>query len=338
MRISVRVFLYVALIVYATRSSAQELPVYLIHQYGLNDGLEIGNHAELKKDDSGYLWLITDNSLTRFDGHHFMNYYGEWNTPCKPDQAAFTSFDFNEEGKIYLLYRSGLYTYDKSTECFIHVELTDYTGRGLSGHSFRNITYIQEDSILIASRKTMFICSGDDGRCENLLDRPTFQNLTSSDWINRVLLRSEIYPNSIYIMSNLGLFLFNLETLQFTKKYPSIPNFLGNPSIIEMPDTSLIMCYNPEGLMYLSKDSKAWRPTQITTSFKDQNLYYGGTVFDQRLFFFHDEGLVHIPLEDIKSKIVETPIINYDLDFDYPISTVMVDSNILYVPVSKGVV
>ena len=52
---------------------AQQLQASLSH-YSTENGLPSNTIAALRSDDYGYLWLVTWNGISRFDGYNFYNY------------------------------------------------------------------------------------------------------------------------------------------------------------------------------------------------------------------------------------------------------------------------
>ena len=54
-------------------SKAQQLQASLSH-YTTDDGLPSNAIAALHNDDYGYVWIVTWNGVSRFDGYHFYNY------------------------------------------------------------------------------------------------------------------------------------------------------------------------------------------------------------------------------------------------------------------------
>ena len=56
-----------------TVSRAQHLQASLSH-YSTDDGLPSNAIAAMGTDDYGYVWLVTWNGVSRFDGYNFYNY------------------------------------------------------------------------------------------------------------------------------------------------------------------------------------------------------------------------------------------------------------------------
>src|SRR5687768_13723499 len=52
---------------------------YRAVKWGLNEGLSHGSVYHMIKDVNGFLWIGTQNELSRFDGNVFKNYYPDPN-------------------------------------------------------------------------------------------------------------------------------------------------------------------------------------------------------------------------------------------------------------------
>ena len=50
---------------------------YLAPLFDINSGLPHNEVNDIVKDDVGYIWIATDNGLSRFDGYNFINFNHE---------------------------------------------------------------------------------------------------------------------------------------------------------------------------------------------------------------------------------------------------------------------
>lgn len=88
-------------------SHAQNKP-YL--QFTVNDGLPSNNILDIVQHDDGYIWLATDNGISRFDGQEFVNYSVDDGLPTE----EIWMFHKDRYGRIWLLNstNSGYYLYN----------------------------------------------------------------------------------------------------------------------------------------------------------------------------------------------------------------------------------
>lgn len=70
-------FIFLLLLSFSFHVQSQEN--YSVKAYSDIDGLPQNSIKSIAPDESGYLWLATEDGLTRFDGHHFL-VYDEFNT------------------------------------------------------------------------------------------------------------------------------------------------------------------------------------------------------------------------------------------------------------------
>jgi len=97
-------FIYISLIFSLLPFSlwSQEKPVI---SYTEDDGLANNNVRDVNKDEQGYLWIATDNGLSKFDGDKFVNFHTSDGLPGNMVWAV----AHDEKNRIYVgCYRSGL--------------------------------------------------------------------------------------------------------------------------------------------------------------------------------------------------------------------------------------
>jgi hypothetical protein len=89
-----------------------ELPVYPQHyqlkEYTVQDGLPQSQARNLFQDSRGYLWIITRNGLSRFDGYEFRNYFMQDGLPANFVRKVIE----DKDGYIYVCSDHGLSKYD----------------------------------------------------------------------------------------------------------------------------------------------------------------------------------------------------------------------------------
>lgn len=83
-------------------------PPYRFQVFQINDGLCHNRLTDLYQDETGFLWIATENGLSRFDGQHFKNFY-----PNPQDASTLSSeviFKIlpDDEGSFWLQTTNGL--------------------------------------------------------------------------------------------------------------------------------------------------------------------------------------------------------------------------------------
>jgi len=92
--------------------------------YTTKDGLAHNFTTKCRMDSKGFLWIITQNGLSRFDGYQFTNFQN--------NITDSTSLPFNElldiavdaNDRIWLCYRNGLCYYDQAKHAFTKLKQT----------------------------------------------------------------------------------------------------------------------------------------------------------------------------------------------------------------------
>jgi len=135
------------LILFSTTVSSQDYP---LREYSVRDGLPQSQAYSVIQDSRGFIWVITKNGLSRFDGIEFVNYYRQDGLPS--NSVSQVSEDSN--GDIWVLAGTGLSRYTGSGFIFYrpgkgfddmidfsHMSPTEIPGRLLLiGHNRRNST------------------------------------------------------------------------------------------------------------------------------------------------------------------------------------------------------
>ena len=72
-------------------------------------------------DSKGFLWIITENGLSRFDGYQFRNFQHINNDSNSLPANDLADIAIDKNNRIWLAYRFGLCYYDPGTQRFTAV-------------------------------------------------------------------------------------------------------------------------------------------------------------------------------------------------------------------------
>ena len=103
---------------------------YRAVKWGLNEGLSHGSVFHMIKDVNGFLWIGTQNELSRFDGNVFKNYYHDPNKSGTIN-ARNTGGGMVEDSlhNIWIGTDKGVYRYDVKADTFtLLLSAKPYTG------------------------------------------------------------------------------------------------------------------------------------------------------------------------------------------------------------------
>ena len=86
--------------------------------FGASDGLSHGLITSLAQDNSGYIWVGTQNGVNRFDGYEFESYFSEPDDPASLTHSFVWSIYSDSLGNIWIGTRNGLNLYLKESNSF----------------------------------------------------------------------------------------------------------------------------------------------------------------------------------------------------------------------------
>lgn len=205
--------------------SQENLDNYIVQHYTTADGLA-SNHVYCGvEDDNGYIWLATDNGISRFDGKRFKTYDVKdglknqdipsiYKFDNKIIVLSFNGVDVIEDGKVV----SNKYP-------DIHVtRLNEYSYIGYIDSSFSIIT---ADSIFVFNKETMgLLCKSSTSLLNKCISNLKItNNINSIYWNNKILQKSlaqlmnlKLYKGVEY--SGMGMYNLNrLDTIMFSAKH-----------------------------------------------------------------------------------------------------------------------
>ncbi|HEX7755008.1 MAG TPA: two-component regulator propeller domain-containing protein, partial [Niabella sp.] len=108
------VLLLVACVCLLTTAFAQ--PLRLFKSFSIDDGLPSNLIYSCTQDEKGFLWIATDNGVSRFDGKYFRNYSL---TDGVPDNDVLEVVK-EKNGTIWInTFKQGPCYYDEKTDRFI---------------------------------------------------------------------------------------------------------------------------------------------------------------------------------------------------------------------------
>jgi ligand-binding sensor domain-containing protein len=131
---SVLVFVF-AIFVFKTTTFTQNTPHPSFRQYTTNDGLASPETYHVLQDKLGYIWIATDNGISRFDGYEFHNY--GFQEGLKENVIFLMQFD--RLGRLWAQAKSGnLYYFEDQIfhPYQYNVLLNDFPGRPQNGRGF----------------------------------------------------------------------------------------------------------------------------------------------------------------------------------------------------------
>lgn len=93
---------------------------YQQYNYTLQNGLPFNNIRDIKQDHIGFIWIATENGLSRFDGKVFKNFSYDASSPQGLLGNYVQTVMIDKQGVLWVSSRKGISKYNSSTESFTH--------------------------------------------------------------------------------------------------------------------------------------------------------------------------------------------------------------------------
>ncbi|MBD0825403.1 two-component regulator propeller domain-containing protein [Aestuariibaculum marinum] len=118
---------------------------FRFHTFSPEGGFYYDGIAQIKQDQNGFIWILMENDLYRFDGYNYKRYYNHFKDSEDLFEKNFRSIVVDNLGQLYVSLSSGLYTYNKLTDSFTKV---------LEGDFFQ--LWVTRNNIILAIKSNHF--------------------------------------------------------------------------------------------------------------------------------------------------------------------------------------
>lgn len=109
---------------------------HLTSEQGLVDNWVRGGMVQ---DPHGFLWIATQNGLSRFDGYQFKSYQHHQDNANSLSNDSIRAIDIDAQGLIWLATGGGLNKFDPTTETFTHYQHHSNDPASLSDNDLRDL-------------------------------------------------------------------------------------------------------------------------------------------------------------------------------------------------------
>lgn len=136
--------------------SAFSQPKNIIKEYGVTEGLSLGNVTSIAQDVRGLMWIATEDGLNRFDGYTFNTFKYD------PDDKHSLTGNFiqkvfiDSRGNIWVSSRHGLNRFDASSEKFTHFQNVPGESYSIVGDDITDIAESASGNLWVASYNAGF--------------------------------------------------------------------------------------------------------------------------------------------------------------------------------------
>lgn len=84
-------------------------------------GFSYNGVTGIKQDDEGFIWILMDEELYRFDGYNYKRYSTYFREIDPANEWSFDNLTVDKHGKLYVNTNKGLFSYDKISDEFSQV-------------------------------------------------------------------------------------------------------------------------------------------------------------------------------------------------------------------------
>ena len=102
---------------------AQLQPLKFI-TYTTDNGLLHNHVKKCVEDPKGFIWVITETGLSRFDGTNFKNFQNDESDPGSLPHNSIRDIAIENNGRIWLALENGLSYYNPKEDCFTSIDIT----------------------------------------------------------------------------------------------------------------------------------------------------------------------------------------------------------------------
>ena len=194
----------------STELKAQHLQASLSH-YTTEDGLPSNTVAALRNDDYGYLWIVTWNGISRFDGYNFYNYKTGITSGIRGLHNRVDNMTIDQGQNVWLkMYDGRVFVINRKTD-----RIEDPLA-GVSGHDSYRVDYFFNP--YVTSTGDVLISYGGIGLYKLRLDRNGLkQDLIMTGQLT-VTCVVEGYNNDIWVGTNQGVHRIDMGNLSLERK------------------------------------------------------------------------------------------------------------------------
>ncbi len=94
------------------------------HTLSPKDGLSFDGVIDIKQDGHGFIWILLDNNLFRFDGYSYKSYKANFVNGKDTTNYYFNNMAVNSEGRLHVATSKGGYIVLTAVQTILHHYIT----------------------------------------------------------------------------------------------------------------------------------------------------------------------------------------------------------------------
>lgn len=202
-----------------------------LKQYTTTDGLAYDHVNRFWQDIRGYMWMATEQGLSRFDGIDFINYFHKREDSTSLPHNQIKHIREDEQGFLWAVTSDGLSRYDPQTNQFKNYRYQPGTTQSLPANELSSILVDDKAAVLWLGtlNKGLIRFDKSSGQAETYLLAPPSPFWRSANTIDCILQDIE-RPNRLWLATSQGLYSFDKEKRSF-KNHPLPIKSVKQPAI-----------------------------------------------------------------------------------------------------------
>ena len=120
----------------------------------ISNGLSQGMIFDVKQDKQGFVWIATKDGLNRYDGHNFKVFTHDPYNPYSISGNACSALLLDRHDRLWIgTLTNGLNLFDRRTQRFYHVSISDRATAGGGNYEIRYMTEDPQGNIWVSTDK-----------------------------------------------------------------------------------------------------------------------------------------------------------------------------------------
>lgn len=171
---------------------------YVFRTFSPEGGFYYDGVTDIIQDSEGFIWVMMDENLYRFDGYEYKSYYSHFTNFDKSIRWTLKHQAIDSRGNLYVNTNNGLFQYDRKQD------------------HFKLVSNLKTDIIRIDKRDNIWVYADRNWNILNVQTRDVFTPRNDRD--STLSLRSLFctYENEVYVLTNSSkLFRYNHTMREF---------------------------------------------------------------------------------------------------------------------------
>lgn len=180
---------------------------YIFRTFSPEGGFYYDGVKDILQDKEGFIWVVMDENIYRFDGYDYKSYFSHFTAFDKSIRWSLYNLAIDSQGRLFANTNNGLFLYDREND------------------TFKSISNLKIDLVKIDTHDQIWVCAN---RTWSILDLQTREVFTPpNDKDSTLALRTlfNMYDGDVYMLSlSLDLFRYNQSTREFNFCFRLPPN------------------------------------------------------------------------------------------------------------------